>query len=263
MIVHLATLLSVLIVYWKKITELFRGLFVRGEGSTVAYVGKLALATVPAVVFGLLLKDWFGARFEEPLLAGTMIMVTGSVVWSSRWARKDGSAPLWELVPLVLAFGVSVIAGSWLPFLAALAVEAVIMVIARLTAPREWQPEPGWGGALLMGFAQVIAILPGVSRSGSTVVTGFWRRIDPVAAAEFSFLMSIPAIVGAAILMIPDALDQGGMVPTGQLIAGFIAAAIAGVLAIRFFVALLRRQNFYVFAYYCWLVGAAFVLLHE
>jgi undecaprenyl-diphosphatase len=61
MVVHIATLLSVFIVYWKKILELLRGLWARGESSTLPYVGKLALATVPAVIFGLLLKDWFGA----------------------------------------------------------------------------------------------------------------------------------------------------------------------------------------------------------
>jgi len=190
-----------------------------------------------------------------------MVLVTGSIVWSTRWGRKGGTAPLWELFPIVLAAGVSAIAGTWLPFLAVLAVEAAIMAFSRATAPREWHQEPTWSGAALMGVAQAVAILPGVSRSGSTVVTGLWRRIDPVTAAEFSFLMSIPAIVGAAVLSIPDALAQRSTVGAVPMIAGALAAAVAGVLAIRFFVAMLKKQNFHVFAYYCWLVGAAFVLL--
>jgi len=187
--------------------------------------------------------------------------VTGSFVWSSRWARAGGGTPLLELLPVIIAGGVAAIAGTWVPFLAVLAVEAVIMAFARATAPRDWQVEPAWGGALLMGIAQAAAILPGISRSGSTVVTGLWRRIDAVAAAEFSFLMSVPAILGAAVLSVPDALEQGRNVGAVPLVAGAVAAGIAGVLAIRFFVALLRKQNFYVFAYYCWIVGASFVLL--
>jgi len=261
--VHVATLTSVLIVYRQKLLALLRGLVVRGEGSTLPYVGKLVLATIPAVVIGLGFKDWFAARFEEPVFAGTMVLVTGSFVWSTRWGRPGGTTPLWELLPIIIAAGIAALAGTAAPFLAVLAVEAALMAFARTTAPPEWHQEPKWSGALLMGIAQAAAILPGISRSGSTVVTGLWRRIDPVAAAEFSFLMSIPAILGAATLMVPDAMAEGITIGAAPLLVGALAAAIAGVLAIRFFVALLRRQNFHVFAYYCWLVGALFVLLHE
>jgi undecaprenyl-diphosphatase len=111
-----------------------------------------------------------------------------------------------------------------------------------------------------MGIAQSVAILPGISRSGSTVLTGMWRRIDPVAAAEFSFLMSIPAILGAAVLKLPDVGTEGMGVGVVPLLVGGIAAGVAGILAISLFVALLKRQNFYTFAYYCWAVGALFLL---
>jgi undecaprenyl-diphosphatase len=111
-----------------------------------------------------------------------------------------------------------------------------------------------------MGIAQSAAILPGISRSGSTVLTGLWRRIDPVKAAEFSFLMSIPAIAGAGVLMVRDMGTQGVPVGAAPLLAGAIAAGLSGILAIRLFVALLRRQNFHVFAYYCWVAGGLFLL---
>lgn len=258
--VHVATLISVLIVYRAKIWRLIRGCCGLEEESAWPYVLKIVLATLPAIIVGFTLKDWFEARFDDPVFAGTLVLVTGSFVWSTRWTRGDRSPLPLDWAPILIAAVIALIAGTIVPFLAVLAVEALIMGFARATAPKEWHPEPTWSGALLMGIAQSAAILPGISRSGSTVVTALWRRIDPVAAAEFSFLMSIPAILGAAILMIPDVAAEGVTVGVVPLLAGGIAAGVSGVLAISLFVALLRRQNFYIFAYYCWLVGAAFLL---
>ena len=258
--VHVATLISVLIVYRQKVFRLMRGMVGRAEESSWPYLLKLALASVPAAIVGLAFKDWFEARFDDPGFTGTMLLVTGMVVWSSRWTRAE-SLPDWkEFVPLVLAAIAAFVLGSFGAFLVASAILLVIFGISRATSKRDWKAEPTWAGALLMGIAQACAILPGISRSGSTVLTGLWRRIDPVAAAEFSFLMSIPAIIGAAVLALPDLAQNGGDVGAFPLAAGFIAAGVAGVLAIRWFVALLAKQNFHVFAYYCWIAGTLFLL---
>ena len=258
-VVHVATLLSVIIVYHKRIWELIRGCCGLTEQSAWPYVLKIALATLPAVVFGLALKDWFEARFDDPAFAGTMLLVTGSVVWSSRWALGRRVLPL-DWLPLFIAAVISLLARTLAPFLVVLAVEAVLMVIARLIAPRDVKLEPTPRDALIMGCAQVIAILPGVSRSGSTVIAGLWGRIAPLAAAEFSFLMSIPAIIGAAVLMVPDVREQGASIGVAPLAIGAVAAGISGILAIRLFVVLLRKQNFASFSYYCWIAGALFLL---
>ncbi len=258
--VHVATLISVLIVYRQKVFRLMRGMVGRAEESSWPYLLKLALASVPAAIVGLAFKDWFEARFDNPGFTGTMLLVTGMVVWSSRWTRAE-SLPDWkEFVPLVLAAVAAFVLGSFGAFLVVSAILLVIFGISRATSKRDWMAEPTWAGALLMGIAQACAILPGISRSGSTVLTGLWRRIDPVAAAEFSFLMSIPAIIGAAVLALPDLAQNGGDVGAFPLAAGFIAAGVAGVLAIRWFVALLAKQNFHVFAYYCWIAGTLFLL---
>jgi undecaprenyl-diphosphatase len=258
---HVATLVSVLIVYRRKIMRLVLGCVGRGERNEWPYVLKIGVASIPAAIVGLAFKDWFEARFDDPLFAGTMILVTGSFVWSSRWAGDKRPFGIVELVPIVIAAAIALWAGTIIPFLAVLGAEAIIMAFSRATAPAEWHPEPSWTGAGLMGVAQAAAILPGISRSGSTVITALWRRIDPEAAAEFSFLMSIPAILGAALLSLPDIRadggESGGVVP---LAIGAIAAGIAGVIAIRFFVGMLRRRNFHAFAYYCWIVAAAFIL---
>jgi undecaprenyl-diphosphatase len=259
--VHVATLLSVLIVYRLRIWTLIRGCFGLEETSAWPFVLKLGLATVPAAIVGFTMQDWFEQRFDDPVFTGTMILVTGSFVWSSRWVREDGRRPFpVDWLPLLVAALIALLARTIVPFVAVLAIEGLLMAVARTTAAKEWRSEPSWSGALLMGLAQSAAILPGISRSGSTVMTGMWRRIDPVAAAEFSFLMSIPAILGAAVLKLPDAGAEGVALGVVPLLAGSVAAAISGIFAITLFVALLRRQNFYTFAYYCWAVGALFLL---
>jgi undecaprenyl-diphosphatase len=85
--VHLATLVSVLIVYRERVLHLVRGALGLTPESTWPYILKIGLATVPAVIVGFTLKDFFEARFEDAVFAGTMILVTGCVVWSSRWAQ--------------------------------------------------------------------------------------------------------------------------------------------------------------------------------
>ncbi|CAN5771333.1 undecaprenyl-diphosphate phosphatase [soil metagenome] len=258
--VHVATLVSVLIVYRAKIWWLIRGCCGLNEESAWPYVLKIVLATIPAVIVGFTMKDWFEARFDDPIFAGTMVLVTGSFVWSSRWVRDARRALPWDWMPLLIAAALATMAGTIVPFVVVLGVEALLFTAARVSASKEWIDEPTWGGALLMGIAQAAAILPGISRSGSTVLTGMWRRIDPVKAAEFSFLMSIPAIAGAAMLMIPDIGDHGAAIGMVPLLAGGVAAGISGILAIRLFVMLLRRQNFHTFAYYCWAAGGLFLL---
>lgn len=129
----------------------------------------------------------------------------------------------------------------------------------RYTADGARDREPGVGQSLWAGFAQALAIFPGISRSGSTVAAGVWRGVDPVRMAEFSFLMSVPAIGGAALLQaggLAEATARGG---AAGLAVGFAAAAVAGVVAIRLFVRALEARAFHRFAYYCWAVGGAYL----
>jgi undecaprenyl-diphosphatase len=262
--VHVATLISVLIVYRAKIGGLIVGMFRSGKESSWGYILKIVAATIPAVIVGFSLQEYFEARFDDPIFAATMILVTGTIVWSTRWALGTHRFGFVELLPLLVAAAISLYAGTIVPFLGVALLEVIIMTFARATAPAETKlAEPSWGGAVVMGVAQAAAIFPGVSRSGSTVVSGLWRRIDPVVAAEFSFLMSIPAILGAAILQVPEAMGAPSGLPATSIAVGFVAAAISGVLAIRFFVALLRRQNFYVFAYYCWAAAGLFLVFNR
>ena len=114
---------------------------------------------------------------------------------------------------------------------------------------------PSTTGALGIGLMQAIAILPGVSRSGSTVAAGMWSGLGPQRAAEFSFLMAVPTIAGAAALEVREAVALTGTVGAGPLLAACVAAFVSGIWAIRFLVALLRRGRFHAFAPYCWVLG--------
>ena len=102
--------------------------------------------------------------------------------------------------------------------------------------------------ALIIGLAQVCALVPGVSRSGSTMIAGRFLRFDRPSAAVFSFLMSMPITAAAAVLKVPDAVREGGI--TTPLVAGILASGISGWLAISVLLRYLARHSFGVFAIY-------------
>lgn len=113
----------------------------------------------------------------------------------------------------------------------------------------------GFKEALIIGVAQGFAILPGISRSGSTIVMALFLGAQRMRAAEFSFLLSIPAILGAVVLKYdPGALSAGDAMVS--YLAGGIVAALVGVLALKFLLKLLKEAQFHHFAWYCWALGA-------
>ena len=209
--VHVATLISVLVVYRDRIVGLVGGA-ARLEGESWKFVGLLVLATIPAGVLGILGRGLVEGLFESPHAVGVALLVTGTFLWTSR--RAVGKDP---------------------------------------------DGKPTVRIALLMGVAQAFAMIPGISRSGATVVTGLWLGLQAREAAPFSFLMAIPAILGAAVLDLP-ALADGGGVGWPALLAGSVVAGVSGVLAIRAFVKLLEKKAFHRFAPYCWAVGTLFLL---
>jgi len=115
--------------------------------------------------------------------------------------------------------------------------------------------------ASIVGALQGAAILPAISRSGLTIAGALFRRIDKDAAARFSFLLSIPAILGGAVVQIPDLLEgQAGMIGTGPLIAGTLAAAVAGYFAVRWMINIIKRGSLIIFAVYVWIIGIAVII---
>jgi len=131
----------------------------------------------------------------------------------------------------------------------ALIVMGIVLWLAdKLVDQQRVLGEMRWMDALLIGLSQVIALIPGVSRSGSTITTARGLRFDRESAAEFSFLMSMPIIAAAVIMEGPKALQQGGL--TNELMSGVVASAISGWLAISILMRFVSRHSYGIFAFY-------------
>ncbi|MBT9171921.1 MAG: Undecaprenyl-diphosphatase [Syntrophomonadaceae bacterium] len=115
--------------------------------------------------------------------------------------------------------------------------------------------------ALFIGFIQGLAIMPGLSRSGATIAAALWSGLDRQTAVRFSFLVSVPVILGVTMLEVITLREAGFNSLTGGVWAGTLAAFLSGILAIKVFVRLLQAGRFRYFAYYCWLAGGLVIVL--
>jgi undecaprenyl-diphosphatase len=114
--------------------------------------------------------------------------------------------------------------------------------------------------ALCIGLMQGVAIVPGISRSGATIAMALFKGVDRETAARYSFLLSVPAIVGAMALELSD-VPTSALPPLGPVLLGTCVAAVAGYAALSLLIRLVKRGNLYAFAPYCWLLGSAAILL--
>ena len=215
----------------------------------VTFEVVLHLATVCAVLWV------YRARVVE---------IAGGVVTGDRDAQSYAGLILLASIPagLLGVLGRPLFENAFeSPVLAAgmLLITGAFVWTIRYTGSSTGRSGPSAGDSIWIGCAQAIAILPGISRSGATVAMGSWLGIEVVRLAEFSFLMSIPVILGAGLLQIGELGHAPGLAG-GTLAVGFAVAAISGVLAIRVFVKLLQDGIFHRFAYYCWIVGAAYLV---
>jgi undecaprenyl-diphosphatase len=215
-VLHLGTLVAVLAVYWREVRRLLRF-----DAQAVQYLVALVVATLPAVVVGLLFKDVVEGLFSNPRLTAAALVVTGLILFSTRAARTSSR---------------------------------------RL--PGEWHPvAPPLLKALLVGCAQALAITPGISRSGSTIAASLWLGLEREEAARFSFLLSVPAILGAAVL---DLFDKGAAsaAPSTWLVLGAVVSFAVGLIAIRLTALLVVQRHFWKFAFYTVPLGLLLFFLY-
>jgi undecaprenyl-diphosphatase len=144
-----------------------------------------------------------------------------------------------------------------------LLVTSFLLIVAELLGKRLRSLETiQWQDALIIGIFQVLALFPGISRSGSTISGGLVRKFDRPAAARFSFLMAVPIMSAAGVLALYDLFQMPDLFTNIPVyLAGFITAAIVGYFVIRWFIGYLSRQSLYLFAGYCALVGLSFLVL--
>lgn len=217
-VVHTATVLATIVVFWKQIVELFRGtFFTKTWNSEKQYVAKILVSMIPVFVVGMFFKDEVEAFFGNGLmLVGICLLVTAALLALSEWISKR----------------------------------------------RNGGHEVTYKDAILIGCAQAVAVLPGLSRSGTTIATGLMCGVKKEDVAKFSFLMVLIPILGEAFLTFIDVMKGEETTTIGwlPLVVGFVAAFISGAFACRFMIEIVRKQKLIYFAIYCLLVGAVAIV---
>lgn len=226
--VHIATLVAVLVAFWRDVWNVVAGVF---GGLAALLTGRvkasklwrqnsgfrvgllIVVASIPAAIVGFLLADFVASLFASLLAVGAMLLITGVLLWLS-----DG-------------------------------------VTAKGSPMREFDTIP----AFIVGVFQAAAVAPGLSRSGATIAAGRFMGLSRDAAARFSFLLSIPAILGAALVDVKNLLAAGTAL-TRQLYIGMGAAAIVGYVAILLVMRLVRAGRLRVFSFYCWAAGLSVII---
>ena len=227
--VHVATVLSTLVVLGGEIFRLVRGTFgpFNAGASGLArlnadqrYMLNILVSMIPIFVVGIFFKDAVESIFGQGLLVvGCCLLVTAGLLAYSYYGKPRQK----ENISLVDAF--------------------------------------------IMGVAQAVAVLPGLSRSGSTIATGLILGNNKAHMAQFSFLMVIPPILGEALLDTIKAAKEGFSAAFGDLsvmalVVGFVAAFVSGIAACKWMIGIVRRGKLIYFAYYCVAVGAVTLAYH-
>lgn len=196
---------------------------------------------------------WVGLRERQPLASSESRLA---------WYIIVGSIPA-AVAGLTMEDRLEKIFGRPMSAAIFLIGTAILLVAGeRAVSGRKDLRELGWLDAIIIGLFQMLALLPGISRSGSTIAAGLWRGLNRDTAARYSFLLGIPAIVGAGLLAASDILaadDLGIQWPL--LLASFSSAAISGYVCIRFLLNWLRNRSLYLFAAYCAVFGLLYLIL--
>ncbi|MBW1998875.1 MAG: undecaprenyl-diphosphate phosphatase [Deltaproteobacteria bacterium] len=196
------------------------------------------------------------------------VMVTGNIHPAEISRYPSATLALWVVIgsiptalvglsfkgPIETLFGSTTVVGAALIF------TGLAIGTSRLIPPGYGQRTGvGLPGSLLVGLAQGLALVPGISRSGTTIVCGLLLKMDRELAARFSFLLAIPAVIGALGLQIK--VGGPGNVPVSVLLSGFLTSTLTGLLALKLLLRIVKKGRLYYFAPYCWALGLAVLLI--
>ncbi|MFC1434317.1 undecaprenyl-diphosphate phosphatase [Streptacidiphilus sp. N1-3] len=238
---HLATALALVVYFWRDWVRVISGLFSSIRHRRIETVEEklawlLIVATIPVGIAGLALDKVFRESLGKPIPAAIFLTLNGVVLYVAERLRRGGTgrrrAGNDPVVPL---------AGDE-------EVHPDVLSDRRITKLR-------WGQALVIGAAQILALLPGISRSGVTISTGIFKGMRHEDSARFAFLLATPVIGAAALLKVPSLMGHEGDGIRGQVLAGAVAAFVAGYIAVRFLTKYFETRTLTPFAIYCFVGG--------
>ena len=243
---HVATAAALLVFFWRDWIRILAGFVsslryrrVKTPAERLAWL--MVLATIPVGLSGLALEQLFRTTLGKPIPAAAFLTINGVALYAGEVLRRR-AAP----VAVPVTSNPSIPANDE-PDEPAHTAEAVDDRLAQIPIPR----------GVLIGSAQILALLPGISRSGITMVAGLWRGLSHEDAARFSFLLATPIILTAGVYKIPDLVGPLGAGIHGQVLAGSIASFICAYLAVRYLTRYFQTRTLTPFAIYCTLAGAA------
>ena len=233
---HVATATALLVLFWHDWVGIVRGFFTSVRHRRIATTYErmawlIVLSTIPAGLTGLLLEHQLRTVFAKPLAAAVFLTINGVILLTGEWLRRRALIP----VPAAVARD------------AAQGAPALDVAIAHHVSARD---------AAVIGVLQTAALLPGISRSGITMVAGLLRGLTHEEAVRFSFLLATPIILAAGVYKVPDLLGPLGNGIRGQTLAGAAAAFVAALLAAKFLERWFRTRTLTPFAIYCLVAGA-------
>ena len=225
-VLHVATVLSTLLVLWHEVAQLFKGTFTTTKWNAEKdYVAKILVSCIPVFIVGMFFKEEVENFFGNGLiLVGICLLITSTLLFLSEYLTKQR--------------------------------------MRKQTDGAEVGHEVTYKDAFIIGIAQAIAVLPGLSRSGSTISTGLLCGVKKSAMAQFSFLMVLIPVLGEALLDTLDLLKGELVVELGWLpmVVGFLAAFASGAAACKWMIGIVRRQKLTYFAIYCLAAGALAII---
>lgn len=226
-LLHLGTLVAVFVAYWADIKDMVLEFF-RGAGDLIHHSTPNPVPPARRLILLIIL----------------------------------GTLPLFVVLPVKDA--VQSLSNSMVFIGAALIVTGVLLFVSdRVKKGRKNERTATWLDVLIVGLGQAIATMPGISRSGMTITTGCFVGFERKFAVRFSFLLSIPAVLGANILSLADAAKAGiNWAEVPVYLVGVVTAAVVGYLCIRLLRFIADRGKFGAFAYYCWAVGVLTLVLN-
>ena len=215
-LVHVATVLSTLVVLWKEIDWILKGLFKFKMNEETKYFINIVISMIPVGIVGVFFKDTVEEIFGSGLLiVGCMLIVTALLLTFSYYAK-----------------------------------------------PRQRENISPWH-AFVIGLSQALAVLPGLSRSGTTIAIGLLLGNKKEKMAQFSFLMVIPPILGEALLDLLKGLkgeETLGGIDTLPMVVGFVAAFVSGCLACKWMINIVKKGKLVYFGIYCAIAGAVTII---